>query len=140
MRFINTRSAVAALAAALVFMLGAPTCASLGQDKVPLMHDGYLILRLRVGCGGLTAQQRKTEIQLRMHNLMARQFAQQDQDLVGQVVAKKWGKDMIIGTPDHLLLTVTRTDARANNCDVTWLANYWRNRMVQALIIATRTG
>jgi hypothetical protein len=120
--------------------MGVPTCASLGQDRVPLMHDGYTILRIRVGSGGMTAMQRVEEIQLRMQDLMAQQFHAETQDIVGRVSAHRWGKEMVIGTPDCLLLTVTQADARANHSSAQWLANHWRDRMLEALIIATRTG
>lgn len=125
---------------ALAVLMGVPTCASLGQDRVPLQHDGYLILRIRVGSGGLTPAQRVSEIQLRMHDLMSQQFHAETQDIIGRVSAQRWGKEMVIGTPDCLLLTVTTADAKANRSSVDWLAHYWRERMVEALIIATRTG
>ena len=134
------RLAVGAAGLALALIMGMPTCASLGQDNVPLMHDGYLILRLRVGSGKLTAAQRMEEIQLRMQDLMSQQFGQEGRDVVGKIAARKWGKEMVIGTPDCLLLTVTRADAKANSSSVAWLAHHWRDRMVEAMIIATRTG
>ena len=134
------RLAVAAVALGLALIMGAPTCASLGQDEVPLQHDGYVILRLRVGNGGMTAEQRVEEIQLRVQDLMSQQFAQESRDIVGQISARKWGSEMVIGTPDCLLLTVTRADAKANHSSVPRLARYWRNRMVEVMIIATRTG
>ena len=134
------RPAALAAGLALCLLMGVPTCASLGQDRVPLQHDGYLILRIRVGSGGMTPAQRVSEIQMRMHDLMAQQFHSETVDVIGRVSTQRWGQEMVIGTPDHLLLTVTQADARANHSSVKWLARYWRERMVEALIIATRTG
>ena len=140
MKLPSTRLAVLAMGAALALIMGAPTSAGLGQDNVPLMHDGYLILRLRAGSGGMTAGQRVNEIQLRMQDLMAQQFAHESKDIVGRIAAKRWGKEWIIATPDRLLLTVTQADAHVNDTSPAWLARHWRDRMMQAMIIATRTG
>ena len=136
----SKRLAVLPVGLALALLVGVPTCASLGQDRVPLQHDGYLILRIRVGSGGMTPAQRVSEIQLRMQDLMSQQFHSETTDIVGRVAAQRWGKEMVIGTPDCLLLTITSADAQANHSSVQWLSRYWRDRMLEALIIATRTG
>ena len=140
MKLPTKRLAVLAMGAALALLMGAPTSAGLGQDDVPLMYDGCLILRLRAGSGGMTAAQRVEEIQIRMQDLMAQQFAHDGKNIVGRISAKKWKKEWTIGTPDCLLLTVTTADARVNNTNAKWLARYWRDRMLQAMIIATKTG
>jgi hypothetical protein len=135
----KTRLAVGLLGAlaALASSLGV---SSLGQDNVPLKWDGYLILRIRTDSGGLTAQQRAEAIQLRLQNLMEQQFAHEQEDIIGRIGVRRFGNEMVIGTPDHLIMTVTWADARACNSSVFWLAHYWRARLVEALIIATRTG
>jgi hypothetical protein len=113
---------------------------SLGQDNVPLIWDGHLILRIRVGSGGLTSAERASEIQMRLEDLMADQFANERADIIGRIAVHKYGKELTIGTPDRLLMTVTLADARACNSTVFWLAQYWRARIIEAMIIATRTG
>ncbi len=121
-------------------LAGAFCLGSLGQDNVPLTWDGHLILRLRVAAGGLTPAQRATEIQMRLENLMADQFAREHEDLVGQIAVRQAGREVVIEGPGRLLMTVTEADARANNSSVYWLAHYWRGRLLEAMIIATRTG
>lgn len=125
----------------LLVTLGASLVgAALGQDKVPIVHDGYLILCIRVAQGEMTAAERASEIEIRIQNLMAYQFAYEDEDIIGQIRARRWQGEAIIATPNHLLLTVTLADARANNSDCLALARLWRNRLARAMIIATRTG
>lgn len=128
------------LLGALMALAGAVSIGSLGQDNVPLTWDGRLILRIRVAAGGLTPTQRASEIQMRLEDLMADQFTREHEDIVGAITVRQVGKEAVIETPQRLLMTVTWADARANNSTVPWLAQYWRARLLEALIIATRTG
>ena len=139
MRINYTRVAVG-VAGALMALAAALSVGSLGQDKVPLIWDGHLILCIRVAAGGMTPAERASEIQMRLQNLMADQFAQEGEDLVGRITVRKVGKEAVIEAPGRLLMTVTWVDARANNSTVWWLAQYWRARIIEAMIIATRTG
>ncbi len=136
---MHLRVAVGVLGA-LMALAAALSVGSLGQDNVPLTWDGHLILRIRVAAGGMTPAQRAAEIQLRLQDLMAEQFAHEDEDLVGRITVRKLGRETVIEAPGRLLLTVTQPDARANNSSVYWLAQYWRGRLLEAMIIATRTG
>ncbi len=131
---------VVGLLGALAALASTVGVSSLGQDNVPLKWDGYLILRIRTDSGGLTAQQRAEVIQLRLQNLMEQQFAHEQEDIIGRIAVRRFGKEMTIGTPDHLIMTVTWADARACNSTVFWLAHYWRARLLEALIMATKTG
>lgn len=132
---------IAAALLILLLTLGASLVgATWGQDKVPLVHDGYLILRIRVAQGGMTAAERVSEIQIRLQDLMAYQFAYEDEDIPNRLQARRWRGEVIIGTPDCLLVTVTQADARANNSDCLALARLWRDRLARAMVIATRTG
>ena len=139
MRKIYLRVAVGVLGAlmALAAMLSS---GSLGQDNVPLIWDGHLMLRIRVAAGGLTPEQRAAEIQMRLEDLMADQFAHEREDIVGRITVRKLRREAVIEGPSGLLLTVTQADARANEATVPWLAKYWRARIEAAMIVATRTG
>jgi len=128
------------LLGALMALAGAVGIGSLGQDNVPLAWDGYLILRIRVAAGGLTPAERAAVIQMRLQDLMADQFAREEEDVVGQITVRKVGREAVIEAPGRLLMTVTYNDARANHSTVWWLAQYWRARLLEAMIIATRTG
>jgi hypothetical protein len=122
-------------------VLAAMLCAgSLGQDNVPLIWDGHLMLRVRVAAGGLTPEQRADEIELRLEDLMADQFSHEREDIVGRIIVRPFGRDAIIEGPSGLLLTVTLADAHANDEGVTALAADWRDRIEAAMIVATRTG
>ncbi len=125
---------------ALMALAGAAGIGSLGQDNVPLTWDGRLILRIRVAAGGLTPTERASEIQMRLEDLMADQFTREHEDVIGAITVRQVGKEAVIETPHRLLMTVTWADARVNNSTVPWLAQYWRARLLEALIIATRTG
>ena len=139
MRNIYVRVAVG-LAGALMALAGMLCSGSLGQDNVPIIWDGHLMLRVRVGAGGMTPQQRAAEIELRLEDLMADQFAHDRQSLVGRIRVRPVGNEAVIETPERLLLTVTQADARANEATVPWLAQYWRGRIEAAMIVATETG
>ncbi len=116
------------VAGALMALTAALSVGSLGQDNVPLIWDGHLILRIRVAAGGLTPGERASEIQLRLEDLMAEQFASEHDDIIGRITVRKFGGEAVIETPSGLLMTVTQADARACNSGVFWLAQYWRWR------------
>ena len=140
---LRSRYAIAAAVGAALFLVVAGVAAygALGQDNVPVTYDGYTLLRVRVSAGGMTAEQRASEIQMRLEDLMAAQFADDTSDLVphGIRVGRQAG-EVVIVAGDQLLLTVTREDARVNDTDPVWLARHWRDRVAQAMVIATRTG
>jgi hypothetical protein len=77
---------------------------------------------------------------MRLEDLMADQFSREREDVIGGITVRKAGGEAVIETPNRLLMTVTRDDARANHSTVWWLAQYWRARIIEAMIIATRTG
>ena len=139
MRKIYLRVAVGLIGALMV--LAAVLCAgSLGQDNVPLIWDGHLMLCVRVAAGGLTPEQRAAEIELRLEALMADQFSHERENLVERLTVRPFGGEAVIEGPSGLLLTVTRADARANDDDVLPLARYWRDRIEAAMVVATQTG
>ena len=128
------------LVGALMALAAALSVGSLGQDNVALVWDGHLILRIRVAAGGMTPAERASEIQMRLEDLMADQFAREHEDIVGRITVRKVGGETVIEAPGRLLMTVTQADARACHSGVFWLAQYWRGRLIEAMIIATRTG
>jgi hypothetical protein len=114
--------------------------AALGQDKAEVRHNGYIILRVRVGVGGLAAVRRADEVQLRLQALMSDQLADERRDLVGQVRIRHEGRTVTLRDRGRLLIEVTEADARACNSTRDGLAELWRRRVVKGLIMATRTG
>jgi hypothetical protein len=139
LRKIYLRVAVGLIGALMVLAAVLGT-ASLGQDNIPVFWDGHLMLRVRVAAGGLTPEDRASEIQMRLEDLMADQFSHERQDLVERIAVRPFGGEAVITGPSGLLLTVTQADARANDTTIPWLAEYWRGRVEAAMIVATQTG
>lgn len=113
---------------------------NLGQDNVPLVYDGHLILRIRVAAGGQSAIQRAEIVQQRLLRVMEWQFSTDENLIPSQIHVERHKECAVIACGPLSIITVTPLDARANKTTIQDLAILWRNSLSQVLEIATITG
>jgi hypothetical protein len=114
---------------------------NIGQDRAEIGFDGHVILTLRVGWGGLSVQQRADVIQQRLLRVMEWEFENQaETPVVDQTRIRPVGDSLVISCGPLDLISVTPLDARANRSTAAGLAQLWRKRIAEVLVIATQTG
>ena len=93
------------------------------QDAREVRIGDYLLLRVRCGAGGYTADERVAALQQRANNLLkgGKQYA--------TFSVRKSGTDANIYADNVFFITVTPADAKANSTTVENLANTWAARL-----------
>jgi len=97
------------------------------RDGNTVTYSGQILMRIRTGAGGYTAEQRAEAVKERLGPILSLENLKPEEVTVRQERAKQ---DASIYVRDRLLITVDRTLARANgNGDPGALARAWADRL-----------
>ncbi len=118
-----------AMAAAVCLIALGGTAPVLAQETPPgtVTYSGQILMRIRTGAGGYTAEQRAAAVQDRLQAILSTENLTPEDITVKQ--ARRY-QDASIYVRDRLLITVDRKLAQANgNNEPGALAAQWAERM-----------
>lgn len=114
-------------AAAILGGIVLPTAQAAMQEGAAVTYSGQLLMRIRTGAGGYTAQQRADQVSNRLPAILSLENLSPDDVTVKQ---SRPYQDASIYVRDRLLITVDRSLARSNgNNDPGALAQTWATRL-----------
>jgi hypothetical protein len=120
--------AAACLGAALTIIAGAGTAARAQQAGTAngnaVFVGGTPILRIRVGAGGLSPEQRAEQVQDRLNRLLSTGNISPD-----DVTVEGFGNEAVIRVKGQLFLTADWATARYNKTVPMALAEHWAARL-----------
>ncbi|MBV9851829.1 MAG: hypothetical protein JO250_19350 [Armatimonadetes bacterium] len=122
--------------AAFGMLVGTGTAPSLAQNPADAANTsttislaGQVVMRIRTGAGGYTAEQRADAVRTRLTPILSLQNLSAN-DVTVQTLNPNQSNILVRG---HLLLTVDRTLARANGMRPAQLAQAWAANLRQTI-------
>jgi len=112
--------------ATLALGLALPTGARAQVDETAIDLGGEVVMRIRTGAGGFTAEQRADAVRARLAPILGFTGLKAADVTVRQ---SRPGQDAAIYVRDHLLITVDRTLAAANGDTPQGLARVWAEKL-----------
>ncbi|MES2461376.1 MAG: hypothetical protein V4671_12405 [Armatimonadota bacterium] len=124
---MNIKRVLATSGILLTVLTGGPALAVQQAPVGTVTYSGQILMRIRTGAGGYTAEQRGAAVQDRLQNILSTENLTPEDIVVKQV---RPYQDASIYVRDRLLITVDRKLAETNgNNEPGALAAQWAERM-----------